>query len=459
MIASDTWTITDGGSTPSPCPNPFTFEVKTDNTGASNNDQFKLPLVSDGTINFNVDWGDSSSDTITAYNDAAVTHTYSAAGTYTIKMEGTIRGWRFFWGGDPQKVLDISKWGDFDITQQGTFAGCTNLSCSATDYPALSGNTLSYAFYQCTPLNMDVSGWDVSSVTTMGGSFTLCSNFTGVGMDGWNVSSVTNFSSAFYGTAINEDISGWNTSNCTDMGQMFSQNAVFNQDIGSWDVSNVTSFGGFLQSNQVFNQDLSSWNTGSVTSMNDMFYGCLVFDSDISSWDVSNVTNFQNTFNGCTAFSADLSSWNVTSVCERTIGMFQYATSFNADISGWDVSGVKYFNSMFRGANFDQDIGGWDTSSGLNMSYMFRDDNVFDQDISSWDISNVANFDSFMQGATLSTANYDLLLVAWEAQTVVSGITISFGGSTYSLSSAAATARADLIAAPNLWTITDGGGV
>ena len=445
------------GAAAPPSSDEFTFEVKTDNTGASNNDQFKLPLVNDGTINFDVDWGDGSSDTITAYNDAAVTHTYSAAGTYTIKMEGTIRGWRFFWSGDPQKVLDISNWGDFDITQQGTFAGCTNLSCSATDYPALSGNTLSYAFYSCTPLNMDVSGWDVSSVTTMGGSFTLCSNFTGVGMDGWNVSSVTNFSSAFYGTAINEDISGWNTSNCTNMGQMFSLNYVFNQDIGSWDVSNVTNFGSFIQHNSVFNQDLSSWNTGSATSMDNMFYGCSSFNQDISSWDVSNVTNFQNTFNGCSAFSADLSSWNVTSACERTIGMFQYATSFNADISGWDVSGVLYFGSMFRGANFNQDIGGWNTSSAVNMFYMFRDNTAFDQDISSWDISNVTNFSNFMYGATLSTANYDALLIGWEAQSVQSGITINFGSSKYTGGGAAATARADLIAAPNSWTITDGG--
>jgi len=117
-------------------------------------------------------------------------------------------------------------------------------------------------------------------------------------------------------------------------------------------------------------------------------------------------------------------------------------------------------NSMFYYANtFNQDLSSWNTSNVTDMRSMFRNNAAFDQDLSSWDITSVTAITAFMTGTTLSTAHYDALLVGWEAQSVVSGIVTDFGGSTYSLASPAATARAALIAAPNLWTITDGGGV
>jgi len=91
----------------------------------------------------------------------------------------------------------------------------------------------------------------------------------------------------------------------------------------------------------------------------------------------------------------------------------------------------------------------------------------FNQDISNWDINQVSTFLLFMSGASLSTTNYDLLLVGWEAtlqSAYPSGvgypytISISFGGSQYTLGSAAETARTSLINNFS-WTITDGGGV
>jgi len=64
-----------------------------------------------------------------------------------------------------------------------------------------------------------------------------------------------------------------------------------------------------------------------------------------------------------------------------------------------------------------------------------------------------------MQGpspVTLSTANYDALLIAWAAQSVLSGLAIWFGASEYTGGGTAAAARASLIA-DDSWTITDGG--
>jgi hypothetical protein len=56
--------------------------------------------------------------------------------------------------------------------------------------------------------------------------------------------------------------------------------------------------------------------------------------------------------------------------------------------------------------------------------------------------------------SAFSNANYDLLLVAWEAQTEKPNVPFHAGSAKYS-AGAPATARAALVA--NGWTITDSG--
>jgi hypothetical protein len=83
----------------------------------------------------------------------------------------------------------------------------------------------------------------------------------------------------------------------------------------------------------------------------------------------------------------------------------------------------------------------------------------FNQNISNWDINQITDFANFMILSNgFSTANYDALLVGWESQAPLTGKSINFGNSKYTLASAAATARASLISTYG-WTITDGGGI
>ena len=169
----------------------FISQWKTDNAGTSNADQITLPLVSSGTYDFTVDWGDGSQDTITAHDQAEVTHTYSAAGTYTVQIAGTISGWQFDDGGDKDKILDVSQWGDLAFgVNDGHFFGCSNIDVSATDAPDLTGVTsLQECFRESGIGEADLSAWDVSSVTSMR-TMIFDSSFNG-DVSAWDVSSVT----------------------------------------------------------------------------------------------------------------------------------------------------------------------------------------------------------------------------------------------------------------------------
>tara|TARA_B110000967_G_C18823247_1_gene529892 strand:+ start:109 stop:411 length:303 start_codon:yes stop_codon:yes gene_type:complete len=98
------------------------------------------------------------------------------------------------------------------------------------------------------------------------------------------------------------------------------------------------------------------------------------------------------------------------------------------------------------------------------MEEMFKNAVSFDQSLN-WDITSVINMLNMFQGITLSTTNYDAILIYWEnvLNTAFPGgtgytptISISFGGSQYTGGGSAAAARASLISNFN-WTITDGG--
>ncbi len=299
-----------------------TWNTTRTSTGSSASNQVKLPLVSSGTYNFNVNWGDTFSNTITAWNQTAVTHTYGTTGVYTINITGTIVGWRFNNGGDKYKIRDIQQWGNLKLGNLNSyFYGCQYLTISATDAPDLTETTtLLGMFWDCKSLNQDISGWDVSRVTSMSGMFYGATSFN-QDIGGWNVSSVTGIGMDFMfsdATSFNQDISGWDVSRVTSMYQMFNYATSFNQDIGAWNVSSVTDMAGMFDHATSFNQDIGAWKVSRVTDMGYMFYVANSFNQDIGNWDVSKVSCMQGMFQNAISFDQDLGRWNVSSV-----GIFQ----------------------------------------------------------------------------------------------------------------------------------------
>jgi hypothetical protein len=78
--------------------------------------------------------------------------------------------------------------------------------------------------------------------------------------------------------------------------------------------------------------------------------------------------------------------------------------------------------------------------------------------IGEWNVETVTNMLNMFNATTLSTSNYDSLLVGWGAQNVQNGLSFHGGGSKYTSGGAAEAARTHLINVHG-WTITDGGPV
>lgn len=129
----------------------------------------------------------------------------------------------------------------------------------------------------------------------------------------------------------------------------------------------------------------------------------------------------------------------------------------NLGTVGWIGLGIAFAGC----ANLTEfTAGSTDTTTVTNMGAMFfgcssltNMPGVEDFNIEAIAVSGLS---SFITGGKTTTAQYDSLLINWEAQAVLSGLAPSFGASTYTGGGAAATARAALIASDG-WTISDGG--
>jgi surface protein len=152
----------------------------------------------------------------------------------------------------------------------------------------------------------EISNWDVSNVTNMGGMFGGATSFNQP-LDNWNVSKVTNMEAMFWGaTSFNQPLNKWNVSKVRGMGYMFAEATSFNQPLNKWNVSNVIFMAFMFEGASSFNQPLNNWNVSNVTCINSMFLRAESFNQPLNNWNVSNVTYMNNMFAGANSFNQPL---------------------------------------------------------------------------------------------------------------------------------------------------------
>ncbi|RZA26128.1 MAG: BspA family leucine-rich repeat surface protein [Proteobacteria bacterium] len=377
----------------------FITSWKTDNTGTSDSQSISLPIYNGGTYNFVVQWGDGSDSIVTSYTGG--THSYAAAGTYTVKITGTITGWNFNNGLDRKKILNISAWGPLRLGNTAHyFSGASNLTITATDTLNTTGTINFYdSFAGCTSITTipNITSWNMSAVTTTESMFNGATNFN-QSLAGWNVSAVTHMGGMFSNTtSFNQDLTSWDVSHVTRMGFMFAF-SNFNSSLANWNTANVTDMSTMFYNNTVFDQDISNWNTIKVTNMAQMFRGSK-FNHPIGSWNVAAVTDFSQMFSGNNVFNQPLNTW-VTTAATNMNNMFNGTSAFDQPLASWDVSHVTTMNAMFQQSKFNQPIPLWNVGSVINFSYMFRQNTFFNQSMPSWNLSSATDLSYMFSGAT-----------------------------------------------------------
>ena len=354
----------------------FVTTWRTTNFGLGGDSSVVIPIDTNYTYNFDVDWDDDG-----IFDDLGVTdtisHQYLDTGTYTIRIRGTFP--RYFVriviansviSGD-EKLISLDQWGDNSWQNvEYMFRGIRYFTYNAVDTPNLSQVTsLRSMFEENISFNGDLSNWNVANITNLYYMFKGCHSFNQP-LNSWGVSNVTDFSGLFWSTAFNQPLNLWDMSNAKSLYFMFN-NSPFNQPIDNWNVSNVTNMS-FIFEGGVFNQPINSWQVDSVTFMTSMFKDNVMFNQPLNNWNTSNVRSMSLMFSNATSFNQPLNNWNTMNVYSM-FQMFSGATSFNQDIGSFDLSSIRAIPPVTE----------------------------------TWGILDYTN---------LSTANYDSTLIKWARQ-------------------------------------------
>lgn len=183
---------------------PFKITVDTTKPGSAD-DTITLPLDGSLTYDFDIDWGDENTETITS--NADITHIYSSPGVYQISIKRIFPRIVFGDGVDKEKLISIDNWGDIIwSSMQDSFRGCKNMNGMYSDAPNLNNViSLRHMFAYCNSFNPEnpCLNCDTSHIENMGYMFYSCNSFK-QDISGLSIESVTDVSGMLGYTDINE---------------------------------------------------------------------------------------------------------------------------------------------------------------------------------------------------------------------------------------------------------------
>ena len=307
------------------------------------------------------------------------------------------------------------------------FYECSNcIRINLTGIDMSNVTSMNSMFYNCSKLtNLDLSNINAPNVTNMYSLFNNCTNLASINMSNFNAVKVTSINGLFYRcnnlnvldmsnfnapniTDINLfdglskltelNLSGFNTSHVTSMTGMFSGcSSLTNLDLSGLDVSNVTSMNAMFQGcSSLTNLDLSGLNVSNVTGMNGMFAGCSSLTNlDLSGLKLFNLTGMSGIFSGCiNLVNLNLSNFNAENLTSLN-GFFSGLSKLsNINFSGFSVPNVRSVGGMFSGCSSltDLDLSGINLFNLNTMNGMFVScNNLISLDMSNINAPNVTN--------------------------------------------------------------------
>lgn len=185
-------------------PNTEPFYAQFDLSKGTSSTTLTLPFTTPASYsNLTIDWGDGTTTT------GSNSHTYDTIGVYDVKIYGQVRDFRYNNTNQPQKLMRIFNWGQFIITRDAVFNGCSNLIIEDLETKVnVETNDIRNMFVNCSSITA-IPLLDTSKITNMQSMFRSCSALTTIPAE-LDTSKVTDMRFMFYECSVLDvDLSGW----------------------------------------------------------------------------------------------------------------------------------------------------------------------------------------------------------------------------------------------------------
>ncbi len=398
--------------------------------------------------NYEVDWGDGSTETVVGVRNK--THTYATPGDHEVKITGQFGGFQFSNASqaDRDKLIELKNWGISKLWGLNyTFFYCTELDVTATDAPYFDGTgnlalrtvDAHSVFRLNKTVNLDLSKFDLSWATRF--AYFIADNNYAETINMPNGLTTNAYDHTFMmrntgtNTADGTEIT-WNNYTNTYNGINISQIVGFSKakkiDFNNWSINKCINAGNAFSLADVSESELNlkNWTTNSggdgVTTFASMLRGGTARVIDTTGWDASvseNVVSWSHM-----AYSArtweewkGLSDISLKSLSNATNALAQcYKLRFKsgggnfANDSSPDGS-FSLVNSMFLQVGYTipvdeldstepPNVSGWNMSNVTSFSSMFYYMIAGDEmpNVNSWDLSSAVSVASLMYGVGLT---------------------------------------------------------
>ena len=379
----------------------FIIEVKTDNLGVSNNDQFTFDNAQ-GDYNVIAKQDGIIVDTFNNLSDEETITLSNGAGTYTLEVSAkTINGFtglRFVGQSDREKLLKVKQWGVFNDTRDQLFSNCKNLTEIANDNDWLNSRTES-----------GLSLFSNCNLNSLPSTLTL--------------DSLTNGRSMFDGNSLTDLPSGMTLASLEDGRYMFRDNSLT-----------------ALPSGMILD---------SLTNGSSMFQGSSLTGLP-SGMTLDSLTDARIMFDGNSL--TDLPSGMTLASLEDGSLMFRY-NSLTDLPSEMTLNSLILSEGMFRGNSITGLPSGMTLTNLKNGSYMFRDNSLTDLP-SEMILANLEIGVFMFQFNTINTTRFSQLYEDMESNN--SNNNVFFGGGNSKYNTQGETAK-DLLIEDHNWSFMDGG--